>query len=208
MAIEFAGTTTVTTTAQDTFVYVAADDPLAQPLLTDLAAEYHSRYGSYFGESASTEISRYPVDAFAAPDGAFVVLVRDGIPIAGGAFKRFDERTAELKRIWTAATHRRQGLARLVVAELEAESARRGYDRVFLTTGPRQPEAKNLYLVTGYTPLFDTALTPDEVVIHAFAKSLDAQELDVAGITAAHYAAIRREHSDNPRFAALIPESD
>lgn len=189
----------------DSFVYVSADDPLAAPLLSELAREYDSRYGAFFGESAATEISRYPVDAFAAPNGAFVVLVRGGIPIAGGAFKRFDDHTAEFKRIWTATTHRRQGLARRVVAELEAESVRRGYDRVFLTTGPRQPEAKNLYLVTGYTPLFDTALSPDEVVIHAFAKSLDSTALDIAGITAAHYAAIAREHSDNPRFAALIP---
>lgn len=172
--------------AGDVFVYVAADDALAQPLLTDLAHEYESRYGLFFGESASVEISRYPVEAFAAPHGAFVVLVRDGIPIAGGAFKRFDDRTAEFKRIWTSAEHRRQGLARLVVVELEAESRRRGYDRVYLTTGPRQPEAQQLYLNTGYTPLFDPALSPEEVIIHAFAKSLDDTPLDVAEITAAH----------------------
>jgi len=177
-------------TVTDTFVYVTADDPLAEPLLTELAAEYDSRYGTFFGESASVEISRYPVEAFAAPHGAFVLLLRAGVPIAGGAFKRFDEHTSELKRIWTAATHRRQGLARLVVEELENESRRRGYDRVFLTTGPRQPEAKNLYLRTGYTPLFDPALSPEEIIIHAFAKSLDAAPLDVAQITAAHLAAL------------------
>jgi GNAT superfamily N-acetyltransferase len=177
-------------TVTDTFVYVTADDPLAEPLLTELAAEYDSRYGTFFGESASVEINRYPVEAFAAPHGAFVLLLRDGVPIAGGAFKRFDEHTSELKRIWTAATHRRQGLARLVVEELENESRRRGYDRVFLTTGPRQPEAKNLYLRTGYTPLFDPALSPEEIIIHAFAKSLDAAPLDVAQITAAHLAAL------------------
>jgi len=155
-----------------------------------LAAEYDSRYGTFFGESASVEINRYPVEAFAAPHGAFVLLLRDGVPIAGGAFKRFDEHTSELKRIWTAATHRRQGLARLVVEELENESRRRGYDRVFLTTGPRQPEAKELYLRTGYTPLFDPSRSPEEIIIHAFAKSLDGSALDVPGITAAHEAAL------------------
>jgi GNAT superfamily N-acetyltransferase len=174
----------------DTFVYVTADDPLAEPLLTELAREYDDRYGTFFGESASVEIHRYPVAAFAEPHGAFVLLLRDGVPIAGGAFKRFDEHTSELKRIWTATTHRRQGLARLVVAELEHESRRRGYDRVFLTTGPRQPEAKELYLRTGYTPLFDPALPPEEIVIHAFAKSLTGTPLDVPGITVAHQAAL------------------
>ena len=160
----------------DHFVYVAADDALAQPLLDELEREYDARYGTFFGESASAEIHRYPTSAFAAPRGAFVVLVRDGIPIAGGAFKQFDEHTAEFKRIWTSSAHRRQGLARRVVAELEAESLRRGYTRVYLTTGPKQPEAKNLYLDTQYTPLFDTSLTPEQVVIHGFAKTLDGSD--------------------------------
>ncbi|ANP73141.1 GNAT family N-acetyltransferase [Cryobacterium arcticum] len=190
-----------TATTDDTFVYVGANDPLAQPVLTELAREYDERYGSFFGESASVEIHRYPAELFAAPSGAFVVLLRDGVPIAGGAFKRFDERTSELKRIWTSAEHRRQGLARRVVAELEDESRRRGYDRVFLTTGPRQPEAKELYLRTGYTPLFDPSKSPEEVIIHAFAKSLESSPLDVPGITAAHEAALAEHRAADPGFA-------
>jgi GNAT superfamily N-acetyltransferase len=156
----------------DEFRYVLATDELAQPLLAELGIEYDTRYGSFFGEPASAELNRYPASAFAAPDGAFVVLLRDGQPVAGGAFKRFDEHTAELKRIWTAQGHRRQGLGRVVVAELEAEAGRRGYRRVYLTTGPRQPEAKNLYLATGYTALFDLAAPPETVGIHAFEKTL------------------------------------
>ena len=182
--------------AADTFVYVAADDALAQPLLDELEREYEARYGTFFGEPASAEIHRYPTSDFAAPDGAFVVLLRDGIPVAGGAFKRFDDHTAEFKRIWTSSAHRRQGLARRVVAELETESRRRGYGRVYLTTGPKQPEAKSLYLDTGYTPLFDTTLTPDQVVIHGFAKTLDGSELDTASITAAHVASLGTLHGE------------
>ncbi|NQX28804.1 GNAT family N-acetyltransferase [Microbacteriaceae bacterium VKM Ac-2854] len=175
------------TAHDDRFVYVRADDPRAEPLLTELEYEYDSRYGSFFGERASTELRRYPIVAFAPEQGgAFVLLLREGVAIAGGAYKRFDERTAELKRIWASSAHRRQGLARRVVAELEAEAARRGYDRVYLTTGPRQPEAKALYFDTGYTPLFDLALSPDEIVIHGFAKSLDDRPLDVDEIRAAH----------------------
>ena len=201
-----AGASAVDAAAEvDAFVYVGADDPLAEPLLTELAQEYDSRYGTFFGESASVELRRYPVEAFAPPHGAFVLLLRNGVPIAGGAFKQFDEQTSELKRIWTAASHRRQGLARLVVEELEHESRRRGYRRVFLTTGPRQPEAKNLYLQTGYTPLFDTKLTPEEVIIHAFAKSLDGAPLDLPGLTAAHQAALAVHRAANPGFVPPAP---
>lgn len=163
-------------TGGDEFRYVAATDELAKPLLTDLELEYDTRYGDYFGERASTEINRYPAEEFAPPHGAFVLLLRDGEPIAGGAFKRFDGRTAELKRIWTRSDHRREGLARRIVAELEDEAIRRGYSRVNLTTGPRQPEARNLYLVTGYTPLFDLGASAEQVGIHAFEKDLTKGE--------------------------------
>jgi len=164
---------TVTNVEADEFRYVEATDELARPLLAELEYEYDTRYGDFFGERASTELSRYPAEHFSpSHGGAFVLLLRQGTPIAGGAFKRYDEHTAEQKRIWTSSAHRRQGLARRVVVELESEAIRQGYTRVYLTTGPRQPEAKGLYLALGYRPLYDTAATPEEVGIHPFEKTL------------------------------------
>ena len=61
-------------------------------------------------------------------------------------------RTAEYKRIWTSSAHRRRGLSRRVLAELETRAVDAGYERLYLTTGPRQPEAAALYLATGFTP--------------------------------------------------------
>lgn len=145
----------------DRFVYTSPEDPLAEPLVTQLTAEYDRRYGDFFGEPAEKEMNRYPAHLFAPPDGNFMLLVRDGRPIAGGAFKRYDSATAELKRIWTDEAHRRQGLARRIVAELEAQALRQGYTRIYLTTGFRQPEAKNLYLKTGYYALFDVSKDPE-----------------------------------------------
>lgn len=92
--------------------------------------------------------------------------------MAGGAFRRYDEVTAELKRIWTHSAHRRRGLARRVLDELEREITARGYRRIYLTTGPRQPEAKGLYLATGYTPLYDPELPPEQIGKHPFEKEL------------------------------------
>ncbi|HTY29641.1 MAG TPA: GNAT family N-acetyltransferase, partial [Mycobacterium sp.] len=84
----------------------------------------------------------------------------DDRPVTGGAFRRFDADTAELKRIWTASNHRRRGYGRALLDELEAEIARRGYRRVYLTTGDRQPEAEALYTSAGYTRL-DAPLEAD-----------------------------------------------
>jgi hypothetical protein len=61
------------------------------------------------------------------------------------------------------------------VAELERIARLRGYSRVYLTTGWRQPEAVALYLATGYTPLYDRSLPAEAVGPHPFEKLLNAE---------------------------------
>lgn len=152
-------------------VFVDQTDPLAAPLLEELATEYSTRYGRS-RDQMYEDLSTYPAEEFAAPRGALLVVVEDGTSVAGGAFRRYDDSTAELKRIWTSSSHRRRGLGRIVLRELEAEIVRAGYSRIFLTTGPRQPEAVALYLAAGYTALFDRSLPPQDVGIHGFEKLL------------------------------------
>lgn len=148
-------------------------DPRVRPLLDELAVEYDTRYGDLFGrKAAAEELNRYPADEFEGPGGALLVIQENGESIAGGAFRRYDAATAELKRIWTHSAHRRRGLARLVLAELEALAVDRGYTRLYLTTGPRQPEAKHLYLTTGYQPQFDLDADPETLKFLAFTKGL------------------------------------
>ncbi|MFC2250532.1 GNAT family N-acetyltransferase [Labrys portucalensis] len=156
----------------DVFFYTTPLDEQARPLIEALTFEYQSRYGNYWGEPGSAEMSRYPAELFAPPHGNFVLLLRDGVAIAGGAFKRYDERTAEFKRVWTHVDLRRQGLARKVLAELEAQAARQGYSRIYLTTGFRQPEAAGLYLSTGYTALFDVTKDPETYGSLPFEKNI------------------------------------
>jgi GNAT superfamily N-acetyltransferase len=150
-------------------------EAVAKPLIDALQWEYATRYREYREDSdvsAAQELARYPAELFAPPEGAFIVAVRDGETIGGGAFKRYDAQTAEFKRIWTRADQRRQGLARRVVEELEARAVRQGYRRVFLTTGFKQPEAWGLYLDSGYAPLFDRAIAPEIHVRLPFGKDL------------------------------------
>lgn len=157
------------------FVAVHQSDALAGPLLDELAVEYVGRYGARL-PAEYVDMRAYPAEEFAPPSGALIVGVIDGAPVAGGAFRRFDADTAELKRIWTASTHRQRGYGKLVVAELERVARQRGYARVYLTTGPRQPEAVALYLSAGYAPLYDTSLPPETVGVHAFEKHLPPAE--------------------------------
>lgn len=159
----------------DTFVATSPLDPRAQPLIEDLIHEYDSRYGTLFSAGgARDEVFRYPPEAFAAPEGAFVLLLRGEETIGGGAFMRYDGETAEFKRIWTRRDLRRQGLARRVVLALEDRAAELGYTRVYLTTGFRQPEARDLYLRLGYRPLFDPDLPPELYATLPFEKHIGA----------------------------------
>jgi GNAT superfamily N-acetyltransferase len=151
---------------------VAYTDPLVVPMLAELDHEYDTRYGHTLGDLV-VETRRRAAE-FEPPEGGVTLVIEDGLAVAGGAFRRFDDHTAELKRIWTRATHRRRGLARLLLGELERVIAERGYTRIYLTTGPRQPEAKALYLAAGYRPLYDLDLDPEDIGEHPFEKALPA----------------------------------
>jgi GNAT superfamily N-acetyltransferase len=153
------------------FVAVRQEDALAEPLLAELAVEYATRYGAT-EEAVSNWLRGYPADEFAPPGGGLLIGVLNDLPVTGGAFRRFDDSTAELKRIWTDGRYRRQGHAKALLAELEAEITARGYRNVYLTTGDRQPEAEALYLATGYTRLDEPLPAEGEVYPLAFRKTL------------------------------------
>ncbi|WP_207842318.1 GNAT family N-acetyltransferase [Williamsia soli] len=150
-------------------VRVRPSDVLARTMLSELAIECSHRYGG----TSCNWFSKLTKQS-AGKDGAFLVVVSGGVAVAGGAYRPVDDQTVELNRIWTAAKFRRQGLARRVLADLEADIADHGYRRVVLTTGPQQPEARSLYLGAGYRPLYDTGREADEIGLHRFEKDVVA----------------------------------
>ena len=153
------------------FVAVGQDDALAQPLLAELAVEYATRYGAT-EQVVSNWLRGYPADEFAPPGGGLLIGLLNDQPVTGGAFRRFDDSTSELKRIWTDSRRRRQGHAKALLVELEAQIAARGYRSVYLTTGDRQPEAEALYLSSGYTRLAEPLPAEGDVFPIAFVKTL------------------------------------
>ncbi|GAY18241.1 GNAT family N-acetyltransferase [Mycobacterium sp. shizuoka-1] len=153
------------------FVPVDQDDELAQPLLAELATEYAVRYDGT-EEGVARWLRSQPAETFRPPDGGMLIGVLGDRPVTGGAFCRFDDDTAELKRIWTDSAHRRRGYATTLLAALETEIARRGYRRVYLTTGNRQPEAEALYDSTGYRRLAEPLPSDTEQYPIAFVKAV------------------------------------
>lgn len=79
-----------------------------------------------------------------------VIIYKDKIPVACGAFKEYNSGIIELKRIFVIRDNRRQGLSKLIISELEELGRNSGYKYALLETGIKQIEAINLYKNAGY----------------------------------------------------------
>ncbi|AWH84806.1 GNAT family N-acetyltransferase [Flavobacterium album] len=79
-----------------------------------------------------------------------VVAYKDGVPAGCGAVKPYDDKTMEVKRMFVPQEYRGQGIAALVLQDLEQWSSELGFDKCILETGIKMPEAIRLYQKSGY----------------------------------------------------------
>ncbi len=79
-----------------------------------------------------------------------VLAYKNDETIACGAFKPYEEKTAEIKRMFVPPQHRGKGIASLVLAELEGWCRELNYEKCILETGKKQPEAIKLYHKNNY----------------------------------------------------------
>lgn len=80
-----------------------------------------------------------------------VVLAYEVNTVIGcGAMKFFFEDSMEIKRMYTLPAFRGQGVASLILHELESWAGELGMKRYVLETGKRQPEAIRFYQKNAY----------------------------------------------------------
>ena len=79
-----------------------------------------------------------------------VVIFDNDEAVACGAIKAFDEKSMEVKRMFTLPEKRGKGLASKILNELETWAKELGYEKPVLETGKRQTEAVALYNKSGY----------------------------------------------------------
>ncbi|MFI6726264.1 GNAT family N-acetyltransferase [Streptomyces atratus] len=116
--------------------------------------EYAERYGD--------EGDVTPLDAsmFEPPNGLYLLAYdAQDRPVATGGWRSqeqndegYSDGDAELKRMFVIPEGRGNGLARRILAVLEADARAAGRSRMVLETGYKQPEAIALYTSSGYTP--------------------------------------------------------
>ncbi|MCG7843949.1 MAG: GNAT family N-acetyltransferase [Methanomassiliicoccales archaeon] len=91
-----------------------------------------------------------PQEEFLVPGAAFMIVRSDGRPVGCGAIKPWDERTAEVKRVFVIPSLRRRDIGRSIMEELESKAREMGYQRLFLETADRQRDALEMYSRLGY----------------------------------------------------------
>lgn len=79
-----------------------------------------------------------------------IVAYLNNEPVACGALKQFDVESLEVKRMYVSEAHRRTGLAKAILNELEQWAVELNFRKLVLETGKNQPEAIGLYNKMGY----------------------------------------------------------
>lgn len=79
-----------------------------------------------------------------------IVAYRDGEPVGCGAFKKYDENSVEIKRMYVRPDRRGMRIAAEILTDLESWANELGFKEYILETGFKQPEAIALYKRSGY----------------------------------------------------------
>ncbi|CAM3488322.1 GNAT family N-acetyltransferase [Zobellia roscoffensis] len=79
-----------------------------------------------------------------------VIAYSDEVAVGCGAIKEFDSDTVEVKRMYVSPETRGQGIASLLLKELEKWTSELNFKNCILETGKRQPEAIALYTKNKY----------------------------------------------------------
>jgi putative acetyltransferase len=120
--------------------------PPARALSDALWDEIQRRYGF-------TAANPFDPAAFTGPVGGFWVATDNGDPVGCIALSPLDDHVAELDVMYVAPGHRGAGVARALLAALEAHARGVGVSVLRLRAGEPQPEALRFYIAAGFVPI-------------------------------------------------------
>lgn len=79
-----------------------------------------------------------------------VLLMEKGVAVGCGSFKRYDDDTVEIKRVYVCERERGKAYGQIIITELELLARKAGYKKAILETGKILKEAFRLYQRLGY----------------------------------------------------------
>lgn len=130
----------------------AFDSHGARSVLNAAIDELNRRYGS-----VEDDMADHP-EQLGPPAGAFLVARTEGHLAGGVGVRSIGDPAAsigEIKRLWVRPDLRRAGVAAALMTAIEEQARELGFVRLYLETGPAQPEALALYPKHGWSPVED-----------------------------------------------------
>jgi putative acetyltransferase len=131
-------------------------------LRSEQQAEVSARYGRPDSE---------PGPKPTAADMSIFFVAYDGVDAIGcGGLRTLDEHHGEIKRFYVVPERRGTGVARAILRHLEVEARSRGWERLVLETGDRQPDAMRFYEREGYSRIPNFGYYADSDVSRCYEK--------------------------------------
>lgn len=143
-------------------------DP-AEPEARAAVQRYFDEIRDRFGfDSAGQDVKDAAM--LCPPDGAFIVAVSDGEPVACGGLQTIAPGIGEIKRMWVEDTWRGAGLGSRVLRDLENRATALGHHTLRLDTNETLTEAIAMYERAGYQRV--ARYNDNPFATHFFEKSL------------------------------------
>ncbi|MCU1513634.1 MAG: GCN5-related N-acetyltransferase [Microbacteriaceae bacterium] len=102
----------------------------------------------------------------------FVAFDDDGQALGCGGLRQLGDGEGEVKRMFVARDHRGTGVSTAILTALESDARRRGWTRLLLETGDRQPDAVRFYEREGYARIPAFGYYADSEISLCYAKVL------------------------------------
>lgn len=151
-------------------ITITGEDPGSATALWCLE-QYYGELSRRFEEGFDPQVKAYAgVKDEGAPAPCFIVARLGGEPVGCGALIPDAQGIAEIKRMWVRPEARGLGIARRLLAELEARARALGCTYLRLDTNRALPEAQKLYRTAGYAAIERYSENP--YAHHWFGKSL------------------------------------
>jgi len=122
------------------------------PLQDDVRALVAALNETTLGLTPPEHCHHMTVEQMAQPDTTLFVARENGAAVAMGALRRHANGWGEVKRMFTAPSHRGKGLGAAIVAHVEQLAREEGCSRLVLETGSNFDAAIHVYTRAGFAP--------------------------------------------------------
>ena len=132
-------------------------DPATSAADLDAVRQLFQEYADSLGvdlnyQGFEREVRELPGD-YAPPVGTLLLARRDEDIVGCVGVRRFDERTAEMKRLYVRAAGRGLGLGRTLAEAAISFAKDAGFERMRLDTLPQMQRAQELYRTLGFVSI-------------------------------------------------------